>query len=213
MFDFRDEAGTVHHATTGGIADTISIGGVAAPKTAFGPYDDKRWDPEYIDGTIGLDALRGFNVWANWDSKHFYLAPRGDVLATAKQRISRWQAPILEHCADGGCAQVKLLAPTTPPPAADAPPTEAAPKARVVIMISRDPSTANSPLELVLAPVTTDGKLAPAPFLVVNLAADASDASTQLGPEYAGLDLRVVDASPYPRACGHAGGCIDSIVP
>jgi len=82
-----------------------------------------------------------------------------------------------------------------------------------VIMISRDPSTANSPLELVLAPVTTDGKLAPAPFLVVNLAADASDASTQLGPEYAGLDLRVVDASPYPRACGHAGGCIDSIVP
>lgn len=223
-FDFRDEAGTVHHAIAGGIADTVSIGGALLGKAAFGPYDDKRWDPEYIDGTIGLDALRAYNVWANSDSKHFYLTPRGDVLATAKERISRWQAPVLEHCADGGCAQVKLLVPTAPAsgpapttdpaaaPVAPAPPSEPA-KTRTVIMVSRDASTANSPIELVLAPMTTDGKLAPLPFLVINLPADANDASTQLGPEFAGLDLRVVDASPYPRACGHAGGCIDSIVP
>jgi hypothetical protein len=215
-FALRDEAGTIHRVTGGGIAEAVTIGGVGARKTAFAPYDDQRWDPQYIDGTVGLDALRGHNAWANWLEKRFYLVPRGDLLATTKDRIGRWQSQVFDRCADGGCARVKLLAPTAAAPAeppADGAAPGVAPRTRVVLMIERDAATAKTPLELVLAPVTADGKLAAAPLLIVNLAADANDASTQLGPEYAGLDLRVVDASPYPRACPSGGGCIDSIAP
>jgi len=204
-FEIRDEAGTIHHLDGGGVARIVSVGPATADHVVFAPYDDKRWDEEMIDGTVALDALRAFNVWANWDERKFYLVPRGgDLTATAAERIGRWHSDVLDHCAAGGCVAIKLLAPAA---------TETAPHPRVVVMIDRDAATRGQPIELVLAAVGADGKPAALPSLIVNLPAGADAASTQLGPDYADKHLVVVDASPYPRSCPRAGGCIDSIAP
>lgn len=202
-FDIRDEAGTIHHLEGGGMASLVSVGPVSADHVVFAPYDDKRWDQEMIDGTVALDALRKFNVWVNWDKRKFYLAQRDtDEIATAADRIKRWHDAALDRCATGGCATIKMLVPAQVPDG---------PKPRAVVMIDRDAAT--TPLELVLAPIGTDGKPAALPSLIVNLPAGVTSASTQLPPDYADTKLVVVDASAYPRACPHGGGCIDSIAP
>jgi hypothetical protein len=253
-FQLRDEAGTIRRVQVGGIADQVVVKDTTAEKIVFAPYDDKRWQDQFIDGTIALDVLRRFTVWANWDEKRFYLVPRGDLVATAKERIGRWQSSVLDGCAALGCATIRTLlpnanaappadpqpAPTEPAPTEPAPapaptepaPTEPAPtttqpappavprppgaspiRPRPVLMVERDPAAAELELELVLVALDEQGVPTALPRLIVNLPKGTASVSTQLGPDYAGTRIVVIDAGLFPRPCPRGGGCIDSLAP
>jgi hypothetical protein len=81
----------------------------------------------------------------------------------------------------------------------------------VVVSFVRDPATAGTPLEVLVAAHAANGT--PLASLVVSIPADADRAMTHLPGEYAGVTLTVLDVDPFPRACPAAGGCVDVLSP
>jgi hypothetical protein len=220
--DLRDEVGTVRHATEGGVANTMSVGGFTATGVLLVPYDDKRWEDEDVDGSVGLSFFRMVNVAANWDAEKLFLTPRGDLMSTVKDRIARWGSAEITGCEHVGCADVSVIEPEPPvaPPdgaGSGAPGAGGAPgsgprEPRPVMIVKRDASVSGIDLELLLVAVGPDGKELDQPRLVVNLPAGAESLSNQLDPAYSGSKLVVVDVSPYPRPCGNGGnGCIQAL--
>jgi hypothetical protein len=228
----RDEAGTVQHAKTAAIADRVTLAGVTTERVLFVPYTDKRVEEQFIDGALGLGFFRDQAVWANWSTSKLYLVPRGDLVATAAERLARW-ADAMPACAAAGCATARLIrpnvivppgagptapgaAPTAPvdPPTTPAtlPPAEQARPPglpRPVVMVDRDPAARGRDLEVVFAAVGDGGAVRlDLPLVVVNLPAGADSVSTQLPAEYGPTTLTAVDASPFPRACPTKSGCI-----
>jgi hypothetical protein len=226
--DVRDEAGTVRHYKEAAVGGQVEVGSLSAGGVTFVPYGDKRWEEEFVDGTLGLNFFRTLNVFANWDAEKFYVTPRGNVLATVTERIKRWGNPTLDGCTNLGCVEVGMI---DPPPAAPAPATPAPaepapsgapgagaapgaafpiqpPQPKPVLTIEREASASSLDLEVTLGAVGTNGELVVMPRLVVNLPAGVDRLSSQLDPTYAGTKLVVLDVSPFPRQCARGGGCI-----
>jgi TonB family protein len=72
--------------------------------------------------------------------------------------------------------------------------------------VVRDAEAANRPLEVFLGVTPAAGQAAGP--LVVELPAGADRLTVAVPPEYAGATVQVLDASPFPRACGGDRGCV-----
>ena len=82
----------------------------------------------------------------------------------------------------------------------------------LVASIVRDASSIDMPLEVLVAVTPAEGKPS-LKWMVVNLPAGAERAMTHLPADYVGATLTVLDASPFPRSCPAAGGCVDMLAP
>jgi hypothetical protein len=226
--DLRDEVGTVRHTTEAAAANTVATSGFTATGVTFAPYEDKRWAEEDIDGALGLSFFRMMNVSANWDAERFYLTPRGDMVATTKERIARWGSTELAGCAHVGCVSVELIeqasggpapgpglgAPGDAPsgaPGAGGPPGAGPAEPRPVLVAQRDATSGSLDLELLVVALGGDGQPIDQPKLVINLPAGTDTLSNQLDPAYSGSKLVVVDVSPYPRQCARGTGCVQAL--
>lgn len=189
-----DETGTAHEVTRVGVAPHVVAGGASADQVVFLPYVEKRWDDELVDGALGLGFFQRYTVAANWDRSTFYLTPRAATPGDQQARLGRWNLT----CANPGCVTVHAVDPLAGKPLA---PGAAHPG--IVLTITRDPG-APAELEVVLA-ATNRPDL---PRLTAQLPAGVDHVMEHLRGEWAGAQLVVVDASPYPRRC--PGGCVIS---
>ena len=196
-----DEIGTRRAIAQGALAAQVQAGGITAHDVAFVPFDDRRWEREDIDGTLGLDFFHGDNVWMNLDSQTVYVVPRSaDLAAGTAARLARWGSPVLTSCPHTACFDVSDVSP--PPDQA----TAAAPGAQPtgpVIHLQRDPAAANLDIEVTMI-ATRNGAALPG-VMVADFAKGVDTMTTQLGPEYAGATVTIVDASPFVRECPEAG--------
>lgn len=193
-----DEVGTPRRITKVGVGDTVTVGAASASKIAFVPYEDKRFSEHQVHGTLGLDFFRPYTVWANWDATSFLLTRRTPV--PVETRIARWESGALGKCKTVGCVTVRI---TDPLAGKQVDPNK--PHPGVVLSVTRDEAAGGMDLEVVL-----EAKDNPAlPRLAVNLNASSDRVLQHLKAEWVGVKLTVVDASPYPRACPNADGCVD----
>jgi hypothetical protein len=194
-------ASTLRPRSLGGATKaTVKLGPITVEAAPFAGYRDRRWDEQWLEGDLGLSVFKGYDVAANWDGETFYVWPRTEQsLAT---RVGRWQSKTLASCEHPGCATVELIDPmagkelTGPHPGA-------------VVSVARDASSAQLPLEVVIAVTGKPGL----PWLLASLPAGADRAMTHVSADYLGATLTIVDASPFPRACPADGGCIDKLAP
>src|SRR5207237_10159201 len=78
-----------------------------------------------------------------------------------------------------------------------------------IVHLQRDPAGKDVNIEVVLEAVSKDGKPLGLPLMVANFPEGADTMTTQLDPQYGDATMRVVDASPFVRACPTAGhACI-----
>jgi hypothetical protein len=190
-----DEIGTVRQVDHGGVAQDVAIGGVTVHGLRFVPFDDRRWEREDIDGTLGLDYFRQLSVWTDWNNNKVYMVPRAsDLGAGTKARIDRWGSQVLSSCPHTACFEVTVLQPG----GGDA---SNAPGAGAIVKVHRDDAAKDLSVELVLEPVDQSGKPLGKPFTVASFPKGADELTTQLDPSWGDATLRVVDASPFARQC------------
>jgi hypothetical protein len=215
-----DEVGTTRLEKQGAVAAKVTLGTVSRSAVFFVPYGDKRWYDYDLDGTLGLDFFRPFNVAVNWDAQKVYMTERAGAAATVAQRAARWHEPILSQCPDAGCAKVTLESPpanTEVPPgagASNAPgmsPTSAAPPPATggLFTVTRDPQAARLDLDITVQLIAGDGSSLP--LLGVSLPVGTDTLSLHLPPELGATRAQVVDVSPFPRACKSGGGCVQEL--
>ncbi len=195
-----DEVGIPHKIEKVGVGQATSLGTATVDKLTFAPYEDKRWPEQNVAGTLALDFFRGYNVWLDWDSRALYLAPRTPVpLAT---RIGRWDTGALGKCPHPGCVEVRMIDPMAGKELA-----AGAPHPGVILSVTRDEAAGGMDLEVVL-----EAKDHPElPRLVVNMSPNGERVLEHLKAEWANVAVQVIDASPFPRACPGATGCVDVI--
>lgn len=203
-----DEVGTPRAVDHKGLAATVTVGSVTASNVAFVPFSDKRWRDAELEGTLGLAFFAGQSVLVNWDQHLLYVKPRVPVMTGIPARIARWQSSLMPQCEHPGCAVVTLIDPLANVPADQRPATHPG----VVASVVRDPRSKDVALEVVVAVKGSD-PASPLEWLVANLPATADRAIAHLPPSYLGAELTIVDASPFPRTCPAAGGCIDTLRP
>lgn len=195
-----DEVGVRHLIEKIGAGASVTLGPITSDKILFAPYEDKRWRDVDVAGTLALDFFRGYDVWVHWDDKAIYVAKRTPLpLAT---RIARWETGALGKCPHEGCVTVKLIDPMAG--------KELAPGAvhpGVVLSVTRDEPAGGMELEITLEPVNRPEL----PLLVVNMSPNGERVLDHLKAEWAGVSFKVIDASPYPRECRAATGCVDQI--
>ena len=193
-----DEVGIPRRVTRAGVGGPVSVGAAIAETLAFIPYADKRWLDHDIDGTLGLDFFRSYNVAIDWDRRTYHLAPRRPV--ATQVRIDRWDVGAFGKCKEPGCVSVRLV-----DPLAGKPVDPAKPHPGLVLAVTREEVAGGMDLEVVL-----EAKDRPdLPRLAINLAPNADRVMQHLKSEWIGVTLVVVDASPFPRQCPAEGGCVD----
>ena len=195
-----DEVGMPHKIEKVGTGQPVSLGTATADHMGFAPYDDQRWSDTDIAGTLALDFFRAFDVWLDWDAKAMYLVKRAPAPLAA--RIGRWETGALGKCPHEGCVQVRVIDPTAGKPLAPG-----AVHPGVVLSVTRDEVAGGMDLEVVLEPKDHPEL----PRLVVNMNANGERVLEHLKGEWANVQLTIVDASPFPRACPGATGCVDLI--
>ena len=188
-----DETGTRRTTEELGIG-TATVAGLSRD-VGFVPFVDKRWELlGDIDGTLGLDFFRPYNVIADWDRERYYLTPRHDDEATRRLRLGRWG----DLCASCVHAAVAVV-----PASPDATAIEGA--ARATVSITRDPGSRGR-LEVVLAATSPSGTALPQLTAEMPEGVDRIEADVE--PRYAGATLEVTDVSPFLRDCPTNAGCI-----
>jgi hypothetical protein len=194
-----DEVGSVRRITKASDPVPVTVGPLTG-EAAFIPYDDKRWGDHELAGTLGLGFFAGQTLWSSWAAGTLYATPRKP--ATPAVRIARWDSAVLGKCPNPGCVQARLVDPLQ-----GKPPEDGKPHPGVVMSITRDERAGGMDLE-VYVEVEGQPKL---PYLIVNLPAHVDRLIHQLRPEYLGVNLVVVDASPFPRRCPNRNGCVDQL--
>ena len=216
-----DEVGTQREIDQVGIASTVTAGPITAHDLPFAPFDDRRWETDDIDGTLGLNFFRNYAVWANWDKTTFYVQPR-ETADQTKDRLARWGAPQLAKCEHLGCVTIEFADGGATSPSAEAagpgaqpnaaPPTAApsnTPPGQRQLTVHRDASAMDLNLEILAEAVDASGVSIHQPRVVINLpAGEGSAASLVPSTIYGNAHFVVRDISPFPRSCGRAGGCI-----
>jgi len=184
-----DEAESSRVVDSAALAAEVALGAARATQVRFVTFADKRFTTEGVDGTLGLGFFQPYSVYASWDSNTYFLKARAGAAATITARLGRWGAD-LPTCRHAGCVTVDL----------------ANTGGGVQLTVTRDPEAAKKPLEVYLGVTAAAGKTAGP--LVIDLPATADSLSSPLPAGYAGATLAVLDASPFPRTCPTAGGCI-----
>ncbi len=195
-----DELGTFHRVTKASEPVEVTLGTARNEHVAVIPFEDKRWDDTAVEGSLGLGFFSPYNVWVNGDAHTYYLAKRNDVKAA--KRFTRWDSGPLEKCKSAGCLTIRVI-----DPLAGKPLEEGKVHPGVVLSITRDESAGGMGLEVVL-----EAKDRPTlPRLLVNLSPNTDRLIDHLDAAFLGATLLVVDASPYPRVCPGASGCVDRL--
>jgi hypothetical protein len=195
-----DEVGVPHLIEKVGKGATVTLGPITNDKVLFAPYEDKRWREVDLAGTLALDFFRGYDVWLHWDDKAIYVVPR--TPQSLASRIGRWDTGALGKCPHEGCVTVKMIDPMAGKELAPG-----APHPGVVLSVMRDEPAGGMDLEITLEPLDRPEL----PRIVVNMSPNGDRVMDHLKSEWAGERFKVVDASPYPRECRAASGCIDQI--
>jgi hypothetical protein len=195
-----DDTGAIRPITIASEPARVALGGVTTEGVVFVPFVDRRWAEGDLDGSLGLDAVRGHDVWMSGQRRTLYLVPRSAVAVTT--RIARWDSPLLNGCKQPGCAGVRVIDPLN-----GAPPPEGKAHPGLVLSVTREERAGGTPLEVVLEAQARQGL----PRLVVNLPPNVDKVIHQLKPEFIGATLVVVDASMFPRKCPAGGGCVDQL--
>ncbi|MBX3154394.1 MAG: aspartyl protease family protein [Deltaproteobacteria bacterium] len=199
-----DELGSVRRIAKASEPARISVGGATGEGVAFIPYVDRRAADD-VDGALGLAALGAYNFTLVPADRQLLLTPRAPVAAAA--RIARWDVGPLARCPHAGCVTVRVIDPLQ-----GKPPAEGKPHPGVVVSITRDERAGGMDLELVLEGVVGGVARSELPRLIANLPPNVDRHIDHLGPEWVGVELVVVDASPFPRVCQvKAGGCVDQL--
>jgi hypothetical protein len=218
-----DEVATPRAVTRSSEPALVTLGrgrgrGSITGSAAFIPYADRRWEEQDIAGTLGLGFFAGHNVWASWHTRTLHLASRrstsaaggdrgglgapGAPSALFRERVARWDSPVLAKCRQPGCIGLRVI-----DPLAGKAPVEGKPHPGLVLSITREEPAGGMGLEVTLE-APGDARLPP---LIVNLPPHVDRLIHQLRPEFLGKALEVVDASPFPRTCPGGGGCVDQI--
>jgi hypothetical protein len=195
-----DEVGVPHLIEKVGKGAIVTLGPITNDKVLFAPYEDKRWREVDLAGTLALDFFRGYDVWLHWDDKAIYVVPR--TPQSLASRIGRWDTGALGKCPHEGCVTVKMIDPMAGKELAPG-----APHPGVVLSVMRDEPAGGMDLEITLEPLDRPEL----PRIVVNMSPNGDRVMDHLKSEWAGVRFKVVDASPYPRECRAASGCIDQI--
>jgi hypothetical protein len=182
-----DQTGTKRDVDKVGIAQQVTVGGVARDHIAFAPYDDRRFQFNVYDGTLGLDFFRPYDVAVNWHTRKVYLTPRSTTV-TLGDRLARWGFP---PCTDTGCVQLSLAS--------------SGESAQPMVRIERDPALKGDVGVIVQATGATGN---PLPSFEATFPAGVASLSAQLDSMYTGAKLQIADASPFPRKCTDPRGCI-----
>ncbi len=192
-----DDVGSIHETSTAAIAPRVGVASIVRDQLPFTPFRDARYDSGLIDGILGLDFFRPFDVWTNDHTHTFYLVPRADSATSSAIRFARWGAPIAT-CAHPGCVTAHLVDPTAGTPLEDG-----AQHPGFVLSVTRDPGV-TTPLEVTLG----FANRADLPKLIVNVPAGVDRVMEHLRGNYAGAELAVLDVSPYPLHCPTSTGCV-----
>jgi hypothetical protein len=218
-----DELGNTRDVEKAGIANRVEAGAASAMGLMMIPYADKRWDERDIDGTLGLNFFTPYVVWADWDGRAFYLTPRDGETDELAARVARWDGLAVADCREPACASARLetivepadpaaggaagTAAAMPPPAPQEdgypPPT---------LIVARDAGVANVGYELLLEAVGADGRPLGLPRLAATFPAGTREIRQRLSPAFASARFRVLDVSPFVRACPGTGGCVFELV-
>ena len=191
-----DEAGTVRLVDTGAHAGRVEVAGVAADNVLVVPYGDRRWRDTEIDGTLGLGFFRGYTVWSNFDDHTITVVPR-TTADVSRDRFARWGWEALAGCADAGCARAEVL---------EEPVEEGARPSPPLLLVERDASTLDVPLEVLLEPRGSVGP-SPLPRIVASFPPGSQRVTQVLAEDYRGVTFAVADISPYPRGCSSDKPC------
>lgn len=218
----------------------VTLGSITNDRVAFIPYGDKRWLTQDIDGTLGLGFFQKYDVWQSWHTKTYWVVPRQDIpvrarinrwdsavlskckntgcasirvtdpLAGKEIDPSKPQPGLVlsinrEDVAGGMALEVVLEARGTPAPPAPAP----AP----AVLGSEGAGSAAEPAPVApsVAPGSTSVSAATLPRLIVNMPGHVDKLLYQLPATYRGMQLEVIDASPFPRECPSPNGCVDQL--
>ena len=195
-----DEVGVPHPWRQASEPTTAALGATQNDRVVFVPYDDKRV-PEGVDGTLALNFFANNDVWIDWQLHTIYLLKRDPV--PLDQKLQRWDTgPLGGKCEHPACVAVRLIDPLGGKPV-----EEGKQHPGVVLSLQRDERAGGMDLEILLEPKDRPEL----PRLIVNLPPNVDRLIEHLGPEFLGIELVVVDASPYPRACPTANGCVDQL--
>jgi hypothetical protein len=195
-----DEIGAGRLVTKASEPAQVALSGVTADGVVFIPYADKRWDSQDIAGTIGLNFFANQNVWQSWDAKQLYIAPRKDV--TPATRIGRWDSAVLSKCKNPGCVVIRVT-----DPLAGKPLEEGKQHPGLVVSVTREDIAGGMPLEITLEALGQPAL----PRLLVNMPPHIDKMLHQVPATFLNTTLTVVDASPFPRTCPTANGCVDQM--
>ncbi len=187
--NLTDEYGTSHPVLRMTARSPITLAPNIANAVTFAPMAP-RWR-ERLDGSLGADFFRPFDVWVSFDASAYFLSPRVDVPVTT--RLARWYPGPFTECPHVGCIELRVIDPDAG--AVDAP---------IVLSITRDVRARDLSLEVVLEATG----LPVIPRLVVNLPPEVDHLDARGEPALRGRSWVVVDASPYPHSCPSAGGCV-----
>ena len=180
-----DELGQRQVVDYGSIAAMLEVGSVELQAISLVPYRDKRWREVDLDGVVGLNFFSQFQVTVNWHRATFYLSPRAaDVHTDAPERLRRWGRGF-DACANPACVTISTSGGR--------------------IEISREPAAPELAYEVLIDARGPDGAPLGLPPLVVSLPKGVRAVYEPDLDEYAGATLTVVDASPFPPPCRHAG--------
>jgi hypothetical protein len=185
-----DHSGESWRVSQLGVAEQVTIAGVARSRVAFAPYSDRRREFEYMGGTVGLDFFQPFAVAANWHERTIYVSPRQDLIASRALRIGRWEG--MAECANTSCVRLALK-----PREND--PTRPVLEVRIDDDINRD-------LQISVRATSPSGGALK--NLEINMPAGVRELSAPLEPSYLDALLDVLDLSPFPRRCEYVGGCV-----
>jgi hypothetical protein len=204
-----DEGGEPRMIARASEPATVTVAGQTTDRVAFIPYVDRGLEAQVgkFDGSLGLNYFAPYIVWADFPAHTIYLVRRtGNVPLTKK--LERWDTgPLGGKCEHPACVAVRLVDPLQ-----GKPPEEGKPHPGLVLALQRDERAGGMPLEIVLEARTGASPAATAlPRLIVNMPANIDRLIDHLGPEFLGTTLEVIDASPYPRACPTADGCVDQL--
>ena len=191
-----DDTGVASIKKEATVAHAVAVGATVAEGVVVFPYQDKRWDEDAIDGSLGLDFFRRFIVWANWDAKKIYVSPRDVSIDHTMDRIARWSIAEFTRCPDVACVAIALTNddPAQPPK----------------LTVTRDDTAPHFDFEIVIAVTSAPGGAA-LPPMIVNLPYFADRVERVLDSHYIGATFAVKDMSPFIHPCDDSGGCITTM--
>jgi hypothetical protein len=166
-----------------GIADRVTVQGVARQRVAFVAFDDRRYFHAETDGTLALDFFEPFRVEADWHHARIYLTPRVDSRQVRTARLARWGAPIAT-CRHAGCVELVLS------------------DTALEVM----PEPVDGDLDIVAHATSRAGAALPALEIVVPRG--TAKFAMELDERYRDATLEVIDAAPFARTCANGGACV-----